>query len=218
MNAGTDISYKEIKINDLDAMVETHKAAFKEYFLTNLGDKFLYRFYKAYLDDKGTIAIGAYDQEKLVGFILCTKNKSQVMDNFYKDNLFFMINNVVLQVLKMNKVIISGLKSRFKIGVNVITSLVFPKKTQPEPENKKTSIAEDTRLLSIAVLPQYQGTGLSKGMMTFFHNFLIENNIDAVGLSVKSGNTRAIKFYEKMGWDVEWTEKETMYFVKTFKR
>ncbi|HBI03209.1 MAG TPA: hypothetical protein DDY49_04155 [Paenibacillaceae bacterium] len=216
MNSGTDIFYKQVKINELEGVVKTHQAAFKDYFLTNLGDKFLFRFYKEFLEDKDTIAIGAYVQEKLVGFILCSKNKNHVMDKFYQKNFWFIIRNVIIQTLKMNKIIISGLISRFKLGIGVIKSLLFPNNIQPDANNTEISTAHNTRLLSIAVLPQYQGTGASKGMMSFFHNYLMEDNVNAVGLSVKKENTRAIKFYEKMGWQVEKKERNAIYFVKTF--
>jgi ribosomal protein S18 acetylase RimI-like enzyme len=209
MISAQSISYKHIDTTALEEVVQTHKAAFPDYFLTNLGDKFLAKFYRTFLEDENTIAIGAFDQDKLVGFILCSKNKSEVMKKFYQNNFTFIILSILIQVLKMNKIIISGLLSRCKMGIGFVKSLLFPEKSlQTEGTN--------VRLLSIAVLPEYKGTGTSKGMMNYFHNHLQENNIKAVGLSVKKDNSRAISFYEKMGWITEKEDKNAIYFVKVF--
>lgn len=214
--AETKISYKLIGPEELDAIVHTHKTAFQDYFLTNLGDEFLSRFYRTFLEDKGTIAVGAFDGDKLAGFILCSKNKNEVMKKFYQNHFLFILFSIVLQTVKLNKIIITGLLSRCKAGMGIMKSLFFPDKSLPAEENHGDLSAANVRLLSIAVLPEYKGTGAAKGMMNFFHNYLQENNIPAVGLSVKKDNLRAISFYEKMGWTTQTEDKHAIYFIKTF--
>ena len=73
------------------------------------------------------------------------------------------------------------------------------------------------RLLSIAISPEAQGKGVSKELIDFFENHLINNNIYFYGLSVKKGNNRAIKFYEKNNFKIEYEKKDGISFVKTLK-
>lgn len=210
MNSGENIVVTAIHHNHLEGIVRTHKKAFEDYFLTNLGDEFLQRYYSAFLEDGQTIAIGAFAGEELVGFILCSKNKGPVMGNFFRKNLGFIISSLIKQLLLGNKVIRAGIFSRIKTGMKVIQSLLIPKKNDSEKNQK------NPRLLSIGVLPQFQGKGISTKMMASLHEQLQEEQIQSVGLSVIKGNDRAIHFYKKMGWHIEKTEKQTVYFVKNF--
>lgn len=206
--------YKKVNINELEGIVEIHKTAFKAYFLTNLGEEFLYSYYGELLNHNETIAIGAYDQEKLCGFIVGMKNDKIVMKDFYYNNLGLLMRSILIQLFKGNKVIWRGLFARLKVA-KAVFGLFVSKNVGDNSKNAISgSIAENTRLLSIAVLPQCCGTGISEGMMSFFLDSLKEDKVNAIGLSVKRENKRAISFYQKMLWQIEREEKNTLYFIK----
>lgn len=209
-----NITYKKVNAHSLDEFVKIHIASFKDYFLTNLGEKFLYRFYREFLEDKDTVAIAAFDMDKMIGFILCTKNKTRVMGNLYQRNLGLLAGSIMMQVLKLNKVIIKGLFSRLGV-IKSIVKILFSKVMDSNKRNAGSNPVENIRLLSIAVDPQYRGTGVSEGLMSYFHHSLLEENVHAVGLSVNRGNGRAIGFYNKMGWRFEREEKNSIYLTKT---
>lgn len=62
------INILSLRDKDVDDIVYIHKIAFKEFFLTSLGDVFLKIYYKAVVKHKKSIAIGAFYDGKLIGF------------------------------------------------------------------------------------------------------------------------------------------------------
>jgi ribosomal protein S18 acetylase RimI-like enzyme len=71
------------------------------------------------------------------------------------------------------------------------------------------------RLLSIAVDPDFQGSGAAKAVADAFEAKLRAAGHRRVGLSVHADNARAIAFYEKTGWSVAHKSPAGWWFEKT---
>jgi len=56
--------------------------------------------------------------------------------------------------------------------------------------------------LHIDILPEGQGKGMGRKLIEVFKNKLIEMNVTALHLEVGKRNTDAIKFYEKVGFNM----------------
>ena len=56
-------------------------------------------------------------------------------------------------------------------------------------------------LLSIAVLPEAQGSGAAAALLAAFEAGAREQGCLEATLSVKDSNPRATRFYEKAGWE-----------------
>jgi len=56
--------------------------------------------------------------------------------------------------------------------------------------------------LHIDILPEGQGKGMGRKLIEVFKNKLIEMNVTALHLEVGKRNTDAIKFYEKVGFNL----------------
>lgn len=52
----------------------------------------------------------------------------------------------------------------------------------------------------LAVHPTYQGKGMAKKLMTFIESIVGENNYTCIRLDAYSGNEKALKLYENLGY------------------
>ena len=68
------------------------------------------------------------------------------------------------------------------------------------------------QLLSIGVAAPYRGRGIAEGLTQRFCDRLVADGVDAVGLSVLSGNAGAITFYERSGWQLRTADASSMSF------
>ena len=76
---------RKVTKHEINQVVTIHKKAFNDFFLTQLGDKFLWVYYYSVSKNKNSILIGYYDDEKLLGFSCATflskkKKKNQRSD------------------------------------------------------------------------------------------------------------------------------------------
>lgn len=73
------------------------------------------------------------------------------------------------------------------------------------------------RLLSIGVNKDMQGSGVAAALLSYFEAILkTDNSISGYGLSVHNDNARAIRFYQKNGFDVEAITEMSTYLGKRF--
>ena len=75
---------------DLKSVVRIHQKAFQDFFLTQLGYKFLYQYYKLIIRDKDSIAYVSCSNNNISGFVCGSNNP----EGFYKlfllsSHLFF---------------------------------------------------------------------------------------------------------------------------------
>ncbi|ACU06113.1 GNAT family N-acetyltransferase [Pedobacter heparinus] len=77
-----------LTVDDCRELAMLHNLAFKNFFLTSLGTNFLFKFYKAILMDKNGIGVGAFEENKLIGFAIGAKQVRGFYKNIAKKNLF----------------------------------------------------------------------------------------------------------------------------------
>ncbi len=202
------ITYKKMTADDIAEVVRIHKAAFKNYFLTSLGEKFLYIYYSQYLSKDYCFAVVARADNKPVGFIVGTNSTQKLYRNLYKDN-FFKLSVLFLRALFTEKVVQTKVFSRYRQIITAIKS-----RFSRPPANPEGSATTELRLLSIAVLPQFRGNGISRELLAFFERNVKAGGIKKMGLSVLKNNPRAICFYQKTGWKEDGAGDESLLFVK----
>lgn len=56
--------------------------------------------------------------------------------------------------------------------------------------------------MSICILPEFRGNGMAQELINEYHNILRANGRKVCLLSVETGNGRAIKFYERNGYEI----------------
>ena len=69
-------------------------------------------------------------------------------------------------------------------------------------------------MLSICVLPDYRGHGVSENMLHLFETLLRKEGVENYTLSVQKQNDRAIAFYRKHGFQDSSETREEYKLIK----
>ena len=187
---------RELRSADLAEVAAVHRAAFPGYFLTALGEPFIARLYREYLATS-EIALVAEQNGQIVGFILGTSDLSAIYRRFYQRNIVFTARTVATGFLR-DPWLRTAVRSRVGhavTAVRAITRRQAPSGPLPEGE------LGGPELVSIGILPSAQGSGAAAQLV----DALLENMRDSgeklCNLSVQIVNERAIRFYEREGWE-----------------
>lgn len=146
------IEIKHISKKDINNVAELHYASFKGFFLTSLGQPFLRIFYEAILLNKNGIAIGAFYNNRLIGFAVGTNNNHGFYKSILKQHYIKMLW-ATLPFLLVNPLNIKRL----------FNSLVNSNKSN----DKSTPV-----LLSICVSPEQESKGVGKRLLEGFEHKL----------------------------------------------
>ncbi|MBE9469351.1 MAG: GNAT family N-acetyltransferase [Bacteroidetes bacterium] len=177
---------KKIKKEELKQVVSIHKLAFKDFFLTTLGSRFLYLYYYCVMNSKKGVLIGIYEDNEIVGFC-ATAYKSKGFNSSLVKKNFSKFSGIALLLLFTKPLSLIRLFENF---------------------SKKSSSSKDdgnyAEVLSIATNPKVQGKGYGKTLILETENFLKrKNDIDCLSLTTDYyNNYKTIKFYEQMGFYV----------------
>jgi len=177
--------------NNLDpssakAAASLHQRAFKNFFLTTLGVRFLESFYKAIISRNDTFCRGYWDDKKrLCGFLVA----NQKHEGFYKDlckkNLFsFVVSSFEKFVL--NPLLILRLAKSFRSN------------------SESHGLEGHPYLMSICVDPALQGKGVGKLMINDLVKILQDGGYKGLYLTTDAdSNDSANSFYASTGFQLK---------------
>lgn len=180
----------ECSCYQLHEVAAVHKSLFGDHLLGQLSIGMLERFYHSYFVDDNNVFLVAMDADKVIGFCLGggASRMNEAKARFLKRYRLGFALEIVVRPTALKMLI-----RKYEQGKKL------------SRENKKLRVAP-YRLLSIAVLPEYQGTGLSHKLLSSFEDVLRRRFMHSsecsfeYGLSVHKYNVKAIKFYYKEGF------------------
>lgn len=197
------LRFRGADYSDLKRIVTVHQACFKDYFLTSLGTTLLYRFYEQFLNENKDLFIVAESDDTIIGFVMGYLTGSKARQNFEKQNRFRLLFRVLWLCSILNHEALLRVRTK-------ITALFYKRK-----KNTHSSIdPKEATLLSICILPDYQGGGRAAAMVSEFEKILLRNNKHVYVLSVKNYNARGVHFYEKLGFTTHRTTDTETTFIK----
>lgn len=166
--------------NHIEQIVEIHLKAFKGFFLSSLGRKFLRTYYKSCLKNKSTISIGITDSNKIIlGFAFGTL-KSR---GYHRSIL---INNIFSFSISLLRSII--------LKPSVLFRLIF----NLNKNKKSETIFDCSELLSIGIIPSHSGFGLGKNLLLEFESRVKNSGSEAITLTTDFyDNDSVLQFYYK---------------------
>lgn len=176
---------RKLNLYDSKKVVEIHLKSFKDFFLSSLGERFLYTYYKSCINSTEAIAICAIDEdENLVGFSVgCIHSKGFHKRLIMENLLDFMIQGIII------------LFSNPKALIRLLNNL-----------GKNTNIKDRgdyVELLSIGVLPGFNGQGIGKELMKNFEEESRLRNAKEITLTTDlNNNNKVLEFYYKNGYSV----------------
>ena len=189
----------------LDKVTELHLWAFKDHLNVLLGKRYIRAFLTWFIKADGTVnVVGIDDNEQIAGYIVGAPwgyqkqmNKKLLpvatVEMIKRPWIFF--HKKILQSI--------WLRSKTMLGLNK-----FIETTREKYSGKIIS------LVGIGVSEQAIGSGIAPLMMDQFIELAIRKNYAYARLSVYKSNSRARKFYEKMGWAPEESNTTVMGYYK----
>lgn len=194
-----NLQIRNIAETDLTNLTHIHMFAFPDSALTKLGFEPVRRYYEwLMVGPHDALNIGVFEGETLIGFCFGGIFRG-ALGGFLEKNRNFLIQQVMTRPwLLFNPL--------FRERATFAFKRVFQRKktVKPVPAPKVDDIPQKTLpsfgILSIAVSPKYQGMGASKLLMEYSEKVARDRGFTRMGLTVHPSNGRAVRFYEKMGW------------------
>ena len=180
---------RRLEAGDLGAVARVHRAAFADTPLTLLGEEAVRRYYVWLLMGPHDVtALGAFVDGRCAGFSFGGVFRG-AMTGFVKKNRAYLGMRILMHPWLLAR---APFRARLGQGLRLLSRKKRPvAKVQPVPS---------FGILSIAVDPHWQGSGVATTLMR-------ENELAARGLgfhqmhlTVHPSNARAVRFYEKSGW------------------
>jgi len=189
------IQIKAIDKTSVDQIVEIHLRAFPDSTLSLFGQDVLEKWYKWYFSAPNECyGFGAFEGDCLKGFCLAGIFRDAEVF-FFRENFFYMLYQALIHPrLIINKQTINRLKKIFQAfkGRLVIGTKKAGRVTRPR--------SEKFGILSIAVDPNSQGSGIGSLLMNEVELLAKQQDISSIRLTVDPANKTAVRFYEKQGW------------------
>lgn len=174
---------RNVKIEESKSLADIHIESFKYFFLTSLGAQFLDTYYKSCIKSNESIAICAIDEnEKMIGFTVgCLHSKG-----FHKR---LIQQNLLAFVLQGLLIFFSKPKSIVRLFSNL------------GKNTDKSDNGHYAELLSIGVLPDYNGQGIGKELIKRFEEVAMNSGCSEIALTTDFyGNSKVLEFYKTTGY------------------
>ena len=187
-----EASLRALTVDDLEAIADIHLSAFADAALTALGREAVVRQYRWFLEGPhDAVCMGAWVDQRLAGYCFSGLFKGAA-GGFIRKNRGFLLKSVLRRpVLLLNPLF----RDRARTALRLLNP--FRKRRRPE------SIGEWWEyygILSIAVDPRAQGSGVGRSLMRCAESAARERGVPRMILTVSPSNARAVRFYEKQGW------------------
>lgn len=182
---------KEIDNSSIEDVVRIHEVAFKGFFLTALGPKFLSVYYKAVNNNCDGIIRGYYDRDKLIGYCSGSLKCRGFNTKIIKENFFRFCLIGIYLLFTRPAALLRLQRNLEKEGLN---------------HNDDGDYAE---LTSIGVDPDRQGLGIGKKLLTALENDVRGKNVYKLSLTTDYyNNDKVVSFYKSLGYSI-WYDFET---------
>lgn len=177
------IEIREALATDIERIVAIHNEAFKDFFLTSLGSRFLALYYRSVLNHPRGILLVSDNGEGVIGFCAGTLFSAGFNSSLIKSNF--------------SSYVIEGLKLLF---TNPVSLWHLFKNFSKEDSNAGDN-GEYAELLSIAVDPNTQGSGAGKSMLRALEEVVKKMGGKQLSLTTDfNDNEKAIGFYHSLGY------------------
>jgi ribosomal protein S18 acetylase RimI-like enzyme len=183
------------------AMAQVHLRAFPTSLRSRLGCGFLERFYVEFCRHPYDQGFVAYEEGsgRMAAFVVGTSRA-------HAHRLAFLLRRAPYLSWRIGE--------RWLADPEVRMLVRFALEGGPGRGAARPAAICPVRLLSIAVDPDFQGSGAAQTVAEAFEARLRAAGHDRVGLSVHADNPRAIAFYQKTGWEVTHQSDAGWWFEK----
>lgn len=180
---------------DINSIIDLHKNSFtSNHFSAVFSVALLNEYFKKLLSsNKYNFLFFDDDNGRLSGYVIAGYNYKTVVNEFTKENLL----QLIWVMIKNPKFLVEKISETY----NRLFNLGFEPKAS-------------CRLYLIAVRDEDKGKGVAKKLISYLEQELIKDGIKEYGLSVRTGNNEAIRFYNKNDYIIEFQKSNSIYYYK----
>ena len=208
---------RQATISDMPEVSRVHSVCFPDSYSTQLSKytpicgNLLNKFYLEYIKDNPELFLVAEDDnQNIVGFCMgYYMDKDNQMSNFLRHNCLPILMKTLILLVFMNRQTWGKVLARFKHKPDISDWTIVNHNYEDIGNNKRGD------LLSVCVLPEYRGRGLSQQLMESYLTVMKEHGRELCLLSVKTANERARHYYERNGFELYRTRgTEGLTYIK----
>lgn len=191
-----------LRVSHVDELVDVHLAAFPASGLTGLGRHVVRRYYRWQFSGPHPhpVAIGAWRDGRLVGFVIGGARREAVT-GFVRTSPGSLAIGALTHPRFVRRVAGSKVRAISRTLRANRRRPPAPVAAPPHPDAiSQPTTAASFGILSIAVAPDHQGTGVAADLLGAAEADARHGGFTAMNLTVDTDNGRAIAFYEKHGW------------------
>lgn len=185
---------------DLPQVARVHSRAFPRTAMAKLGLEALRRYYYSLMHyDEGAKAIGAFVDDRLIGFCFVGIRR-QSDRTFLRHNFVFVAWRIALNPRLLREPMF---RDRIVLGVRLIRELLSQPFKRRRERTAGTEVAPEPRSFGIQYLatdPAFHGHGVGKALLGAGEQLSRELGYREIHLGVVPENRHAIGFYQHMGW------------------
>ena len=188
-----DIEIIRAQETHIPDMAQCHIESFPERFMTEMGYRWLCALYRFFIKHDRNVCLVAVDiNGKIIG--LAVGGDPHIREEFLKSALFRYPHFIFWKFLSKRRV--------RRVLLQELTRKLHRKRTADHPADTKAagSGVRSGNLLSICVLPDYQGSGIAAKLIESFQLACKAEGYECLTLSVVKQNSHAVAFYKKHGW------------------
>jgi GNAT superfamily N-acetyltransferase len=182
------VNLSKLNIDSVDAVVDVHMKAFPGFFLTFLGKRFLYEFYKSFTSQSQGIGFVAKGQnEEIIGVVVGPLNPQGYFKKLLKDNWFRFCFASLGAVMRKPKAVLRLLRAVFYRG--------------QAPDGPVRAL-----LSSVAIDPELQNKGVGKALVKRWVQEVRDRGVYGCFLTTDADDNQKVNnFYQNLGWRIEST-------------
>ena len=176
-------SVRPMALADVDAVVEIHATALRDYFLTSLGRKFLALYYREVVRSKLGISLVFVRDGRVLGFVTGEFSPGRFYHELFLRRWFAFGFHALAAVARRPAVLLRIARALWQ--------------RVEAPRN-----ADVARLASLAVLPEVEGRGYGLALVAASIEQVRRHGGTLILLEVKRENQNLIDAYQRMGFKV----------------
>ncbi len=186
---------KKADKSDIQNIIDLHLSSFdKNHFSAVFSKEMLERYFENLLElNDFNFVLYNDEQKELLGYVIAGYNSQEAVNKFIEKNYFAVILTLVKNPRFLSE------------KVSEISEKIFG--TKYEKRGK-------CRLYLIAVNQKYKGKGIGKKLINHLENEIRKTGLNIYGLSVRKDNKEAIGFYNQNGYEAEFENSKSIYYVK----
>jgi ribosomal protein S18 acetylase RimI-like enzyme len=190
----------------IPGMARCHIKSLPGRFMTEMGYRWICALYRFFIRHNGSICHVAVDTDaKVIG--LAVGGKQNIRDEFLSSAMFRYPHLIFWKFLSkrlVRRVLLQELTKKLRRYRNANHSGDIITPNDP---------VRSGNLLSICVLPDFEGTGVAGRLIESFQLACKAEGYRRLTLSVDKENSRAVAFYKKHGWHQSGISGESIRFV-----